>query len=188
MITETTPVRIETPFGPLHIAVMPAERGNVTELRPMLRVATDPTFEADPAHIDRFTYRRRAYAVHYEVYFADRTHMEGERWHRSHAPYGGGIRNDVRGVVTWRTPTFDALWQAVTAGLDAFAAATPGWGGLSRYMLLASEADAATSKAADLRREAAKEEEKAANLIEQAAPHLGSVPAETAALYLHKEN
>ena len=193
MITESTPVCVDTPLGPLHVAVMHAERrswhevgkGDVTALRPMLRVATDPTFEADPNHADHFTYRRRAYAVHYEVYCEERN---GERWHRGgRAPYAGGFRNDRRGEVEWRTATFDALWQAVTAGLDAFAAATPGWEGLSRYMLLHSEVSAATSEAADLRRKAEKLDLKADALIQEAAPHLGSVPAETAALYLHKE-
>lgn len=203
MNTETTPVCLTTPHGPLHIAVMRAERrsyhdserGNVTELRPMLSVATDLTFEADPHHPDHWTIRGRAYAVHYEIFFEDLTKIEyaagfkGERWHRGgYTPYRGGFRNDKRHEVPYGTATFTAMWKATVAALDEFDAAHPGWMDLSRFLLLTGESDTAARKAAEARREAEKLDAQADALMNEANQHGSSVPPAVMALYTAKEN
>lgn len=158
MKTPTTPVRMDTPHGPLYIAVTAAkrysyhdsERGNVTELRPYLRIASDAAFEADPNAADHWTIRRRSYGVHWVMFFEDRTHIEyasglkGERWHQNdHTPDQGGFRNDKRHPVGFDTATYDLMWDAVTAALDAFASAHPAWADLSRYLLHVADMDGA---------------------------------------------
>lgn len=183
MQTLTTPIEIDTPHGPLYVAVERAERhsycdserGNVTELRPFLRVASDPTFEADPNAEEHWTIRRRSYGVHYTIFFEDRTgieyaaaDMKGERWHYDRAPYAGGFRADHGGLVEFGTKTWDLMWAAVSAALDAFDAAHPGWQELSRYLLLWSDADTACDKARDLRKKATEQDQKAAALEAEA--------------------
>lgn len=202
MKTETTPVKVSTPHGALYIAVMSAdrrryydtERGDVTELRPHLRIATDPTFEADPAHADHWTIRGRAYAVHFEIFFEDRTKIEyehgyqGERWHRGHKPYAGGFRKDNRGEVQFGTATWDAMWKATVGALDLFDASHPGWMDLSRFLLLDGESERASGKAAEARREAAKYDAEAATLVAESSKYGRAVPATTLALYTSKES
>jgi len=190
MNPETTPQTIDTPYGKLHIAVIPATedsfhsmgRGNVTEIRPRLRIASDPTFEADPNHADHWTIRRRAYAVHETLYFHDMTHVEyangykGQRWHSESNPYRGGYRNDRRGQVEYHTKTWDMMRDAVRAALDEFAKANPAWGEFSTYLLLKDRHDRESGKAADLRKEAAEHEAKADKLSAQTAPMLAGLP------------
>jgi hypothetical protein len=159
--TQSTPVSVDTKFGKLYLAVATADarnyhdmkRGNVTDLRPELWVATDAGFDADPSAADHWTIRGRAYAVHYHI-IRDRN-----EWIRSHVPYAGGFRNDRRGQVEVRTKTWDLMWDALTEGLDAFAKAYPGWEELSRYMLHSSDEDRARRKAEEARREAVKHDE-----------------------------
>lgn len=181
MRTQTTPVQTETPYGTLYVAVAAAdrrsyhdrERGNVTELRPEVWVASDPGFEADPGAEQHWTIRGRAYAVHYHVIFEERP---GGKWHRSHTPYGGGFRNDRRNPVEFGTKTFDLMWDAVTAALDDFAVRHPGWEDVSRYLLLSHDAASAESKAEDARREAAQHDAEAAGLRKQAGRFAASLP------------
>lgn len=202
MKTETTPVKVDTTHGPLYIAVMPAdrhsyydsERGDVTDLRPFLRIATDPAFEADPTHTDHWTIRGRAYAVHYEVFFEDRTGIEcangyqGERWHRSgYTPYRGGFRNDRRGPVEFGTATYTAMWAAVVDALDTFDASHPGWMELSRFLLLRAGAAGEADRAEEARQQAAKHDAEAVRLSRVAAEHSVKVPDRVMALYTAKE-
>jgi hypothetical protein len=169
MKTITTPVTFATLYGPLYIAVEQAdpysyhdtERGNVTDLRPMLRVASDPAFEADPDAADHWTIRGRAYAVHYKVFFEDRTHIEYAngyregRWHRDgYVPFGGGFRNDRRGPVDRHTKTFNLMWEETVRALDTFDVQTPGWMDLSRYLYHRGMQASEEGKAAALRAEA----------------------------------
>lgn len=168
MNTQTSPVQVKTAYGTLYVAVAAAdrhsyhdtERGNVTDLRPEVWVASDPEFTADPGAAEHWTIRGRAYGVHYHVISEMRS--DG-RWHRSHTPYAGGFRNDRRGPVEFRTKTFDLMWEAVTTALDEFAARYPAWEDVSRYLLLAGDAAAAESRAADARREAEKHDASAAD-------------------------
>jgi hypothetical protein len=164
MRTQSTPVAVETQFGTLYVAVACAdphsyhdsERGNVTDLRPELWVATDAGFEADPGAADHWTIRGRAYALHYQVI------RERGEWHRNHAPYGGGFRNDRRGQVEFRTKTWDQMWAATIEGLNAFHQRTPGWEGLSVYMLHAADESGARGRAETARREAEQHDKTAA--------------------------
>lgn len=160
MKTLTIPVTLDTTYGPLYIAVSPArrhsyhdmKRGNVTDLRPMLRVAADPEFTGDASAAEHWTIRRRAYGVHWRIFFEDRTRIEyadgrrGERWHRER-PYDGGFRTDHGGSVEFGAKTWALMWAAVTAALDAFDAAHPGWGDLSRYLMHVADRDQAQSEA-----------------------------------------
>lgn len=169
--TPTTPVTVDTKYGKLYVSVAQAdphsyhdsERGNVTDLRPLVWIASDPGFEADPDAADHWTIRGRAYAVHYHVFFEDRTGIEyangykGERWHRdSYTPYRGGFRTDRRAPVEYSTKTYDLMWEAVTEALDAFAEQHPGWDRFSVYLLHAANARREYGKAAEARAEAAK--------------------------------
>lgn len=187
MNTETTPIRFTTLYGPLYIAVMRAnlsewndtERGNVSELRPRLRIASDPAFEADPAAEDHWTIRGRAYAVHYEILHNRRS---GE-WERGdHTPYQGGFRKANRGPVAFRTATWDAMWEEVIRALDTFDATHPGWKNLSSYLHYRGQCDSHEFKAAQLRREAADEESKALTFAAEAASCAGGVPEPMLAL------
>lgn len=196
MQTETTPIKTTTPYGALYIAVSRAERysyhdserGNVTDLRPFLRVASDPAFEADPYATEHWTIRRRAYAVHYKIYFEDRTPlnfpkgMNGERWHHDGTPYRGGFRNDKRQPVDILTKTWDLMWDAVTVGLDAFAEQHPGWQDLSRYLLIRSEQAGHEFNATRLRSEAAECDAKALKSAGEAAYLEDRVPLTLLAL------
>lgn len=203
MNTATTPVRIDTAHGPLHVAVAPAVRstsyvegtGNVTELRPRLRVATDPTFEADPNHADHWTIRGRAYAVHLVIVFRDLTHLtyvsgyRGERWHKDdHTPYRGGFRNDKRKQVEFRTPTWDLMWATMTTALEAFNTDHDGWMDLSRFLLMTADAEAEINEAEEARRTADKHDEKARAFAAEAQLYSAAVPDGVFALYAEKRN
>lgn len=158
MDTQSTPVIIDTKYGKLYVAVACAdphsyhdmERGNVTDLRGELWVATDAGFDADPNAADHWTIRGRAYAMH--------CHMVRDRntWQRNHVPYGGGFRNDRGTSVEYSTKTWDLMWEATVTALDAFHEQNPGWENLSRYMLHESDESRARRKAEDARREAAR--------------------------------
>lgn len=164
MKTQSKPVAVETTFGKLYVAVANADphsyhamgRGNVTDLRPELWVATDAEFEADPNAADYWTIRGRAYALYYQV-----IRWRGE-WQRSHTPYNGGFRDDRRGQVKFQTKTWDQMWEAVVEGLDAFHRQTPGWEALSVYMLHAANESGEQGKAATARREAEGHDKEAA--------------------------
>ncbi len=153
---QSTPIVIDTTFGKLYIAVANAdpksyndsERGDVTDLRGELWIATDAGFDADPNADDHWTIRGRAYAVHYHV-----VKYRGE-WLRSHTPYDGGFRNDRRGQVEFRTKTWEQMWEAVEGALNTFDRQHPGWEDLSRFMLHQSNEDGARGDAITARREA----------------------------------
>jgi hypothetical protein len=188
--TETTPIKFTTLYGPLYIAIARANlheyyrtgRGNVAELRPCLRVASDPAFEADPAAEDHWTIRGRAYAVHYKIYFEDFTGVEydngyqGERWHTDSAPYKGGFRNAKRDEVEFRTKTRDLMWEETVRALDTFDAQNPGWKNLSSYLYYLGQAASHESQAAGLRREAADHDTKALAFAADAATCAGGTP------------
>lgn len=200
MILPTTPVTFTTPYGPLYIAVIAAdrhsyhdtERGDVTDLRPHLRIASDPTFSGSPKADEHWTIRRRAYAVHYEIFFEDRTKikyaaadMVGERWHRSgYTPYGGGFRNDMRVPVEFRTKTFNLMWDAVSATLDTFDASHTGWQNLSRYLLHEQEAAAERHRADEARKEAKAHDAKADQSAVEAACLAADIPSDVFSLTL----
>lgn len=164
MRTQSTPVAVETKFGSLYVAVACADpreyhemgRGNVVDLRPELWVATDAGFEGDPNAADHWTIRGRAYALHYHVV------RERGEWHRSHTPYNGGFRNDRRGQVEFRTKTWDQMWEATVEGLNTFHKRTPGWEGLSVYMLHAANERIEQDRAETARREAEQHDKTAA--------------------------
>ena len=147
MNPESTPHKVDTPYGVLYIAVMrseehsfhDSERGNVTELRPRIRVASDSLFEADPSDADHWTIRGRAYAVHetYQFNAAPTTYRNGfteRHWRSGDTPYRGGFRNDKRRPVEIRTATYDLMEKAVTDALDSFAADHPDWAKFSEYL------------------------------------------------------
>lgn len=183
--TQSTPVAVSTKLGKLYVAVATAdpesyhetERGNVTNLRPELWVATDMEFDADPNAADHWTIRGRAYAVHYHIVRA-----RGE-WIRSHTPYAGGFRNDRKGQVEFRTKTWDLMWEALTEGLDAFAEAHPGWEELSLYMLHSANESSARGKAAEARREAAEHDKTADGYQEVKDKARKLVPASVLSLF-----
>ncbi|MET9119900.1 hypothetical protein [Streptomyces sp. NPDC004528] len=168
MNSETTPVTVETRYGKLFVAVIPAlekkyhstERGNVTDLYPRVRVASDPTFEANSGHVDHWTIRGRAYAVHQTVYFDDLSDREWasgtnlDLWHSEASGYGEGFRNDRRGQVEFRTKTYDLMRQAVADALDVFSEEHQGWEDFSIYLLKARYRRNELDQAARLRREA----------------------------------
>lgn len=199
MKTETTPVRLTTPYGPLYVAVMRAdrysyhdtERGNVTDLRPFLRIATDAAFSGDPKADDHWTIRGRSYAVHYEILFEDRTKIraypgyEGERWHRNHTPHGGGFRNDVRNPIEFNAKTFTLMWDTVTKALDTFDATYPGWQDLSRYLLHEGESNAERFRADQARKEAKAHDAKADQSAIDAATIAADIPADVFALAIN---
>lgn len=179
MNPETVPVKIDTEHGPLYVAVMEAredsfhdsERGNVTEVRPRVRVASDPTFEADPQADDHWTIRRRAYAVHQTFYLWDRTmHANGDLWHKESSPYAGGYRNDRRGQVEFRTATWELMHMATVKALGEFAAQYKGWEELSRYLLVKHKHDREIYQVVDLRAQASKHEAAAVKLAGEMAP------------------
>jgi hypothetical protein len=163
MKTPTTPLKFTTLYGPLYIAVLAAnahsyhdtERGNVTDLRPSLRVASSSAFEAEPARADHWTIRRRPYGVHWEIFHEDRTALGGDRWHRT-APYRGGFRADHGGPVETQTKTFDLMWEETVRALDTFDAQNEGWRDLSVHLLHQQRADAAFVKEHNAYREAEK--------------------------------
>ena len=201
MNTATTPVKFTTLHGPLYIAVMSAdersyhsmERGNVTELRPMVYVASDPTFEGDPAAEDHWTIRGRRYAIRREFFFEDRTHIEyaaghqGGRWHFEHGRYRQGYFNDLGNPIERSAKTYDVIEDEVTRWLDSFDATHPGWKNLSSYLHYRRQAAKHESKAADLRREAAEQESKALKFAADAATCAGGIPEPILAL-IKKEN
>jgi hypothetical protein len=185
MKTPTTPVRLDTPLGPLYVAVDTAtrhsyydsERGDVTELRPELRVASDPEFTADPNHTDHWTIRKSAHGVHYVIFFEDRTRFEGGRWHRDgYTPYQGGFVNNMRKPVGFMSKTWDLMWQTLTEALDRFDVDHPRWQDLSRYLLLRSEQTRHEARAADLRREAEEHDAKAIAFAAEAAAVGNTLP------------
>jgi hypothetical protein len=196
MNPETNPVTVDTPYGKLYVAVISATEdvhyqsgeGRVVDVSPRVRVATDPTFEADPGHADHWTIRRRAYAVHKTLYFRDLTHIEysngnnGGRWQAEESPYKGGFRNDRRAQVEYGTKTWDMMRDAVHDALDKFAAAHPGWEDFSRYLLLKGKHDRRISEAVDLRVQADKEQAEAEKLAGEMAPVFDAVPASLRAL------
>lgn len=190
MNPETTPVTIDTPYGVLYVAVMDAmedsfhdsERGNVTELRPRLRVASDPTFKADPDHADHWTIRRRAYALHHTVYLWDRRKHDGGLWHRESSPYRGGFRNDRRDQVGFWTATYDLMDAALSTALDTFAAKHEGWEELSRYLLLKYKHDREVSQAESLWKEAGEHAAKAVDLAGEVASVFDVVSADLRSL------
>ena len=188
--TPTTPVAMHTRYGLLYVAVIEADRhsyrdtdrGDVTDIRPRVRVATDPTFDADPTHAHHWTIRGRAYAVHNTYYFQDLTHVKyspgsfGKRWHKESSPHRGGLRNDGGHQVPYGTTTFDQMTAAVVTALDAFADVHPGWTDLSRYLLHRSDAAMASFRAAEARKEADEHEETAAAHADAAHAVGASVP------------
>lgn len=174
MYTPTTPIRINNPLGPLYIAVTGAdvhsyhdrERGNVIKYRPCVRIGSNAEFTADPAAEDHWTVRGRSYAVHYEVFYEDRTaHTAApyDRWHTRPRPYKGGFVTDLYEPVLYSAKTFDTMWNAVVTTLDAFDADHPGWRDLSRFLLHRGDASAATGRAEAARREAAEHDKVAAH-------------------------
>ena len=169
MKTPTVPVAMETQYGTLYIVVAAAdeysyhdtERGNVTDLRPVLWVCSDREF-GDVRKSQSWTLRKRAYGVHYRLYREDRRHLLGadgmpmDVWHRSgYQPYEGKFRTDNGGEVTFGTATYKALWNAVTEAVDTFATRNPGWEALSRYLLHDANATREDGKGAAARQEAA---------------------------------
>lgn len=164
MKTQSKPVPVETTFGKLYVAVANADpnsyhergRGNVTDLRPELWVATDAEFKADPNAADHWTIRGRAYALYYHV-----VRWRGE-WQRSHVPHDGGFRDDRRGQVKHQTKTWDQMWEATVQGLDAFHRQTPGWEALSIYMLHEANERGELGRALTARREAEGHDKEAA--------------------------
>lgn len=158
MRTQSTPVTVETEFGILYVAVACADpysyhdsaRGNVTDLRPEVWVATDAGFEADPNAFDHWTIRGRAYAVHYQMV------RDRGAWHFNHAPYAGGLRDDRRGQVKFQSKTWEMMREAVLKALDTFHRQHPGWEELSLYMLHKANEDSERGKAEAARREAEK--------------------------------
>jgi hypothetical protein len=159
MIPESDPGKIDTPYGALYLAVMPAKMDRwwdigkdeyVTGLRPRIRVATDPTFEADPAHADHFTIHGRAYGVHRSFYFWE-GHISGDPWQREDPPYQGGYRNAQRQPVKVCTPTYSKIDAAVIAALDAFATDNPEWDRYSAFLYWEGREHAALAEADDLR-------------------------------------
>ena len=168
MRTPTQPVAMETNFGTLHVVVAPADehsyhdmkRGNVTEIRPVLWVSTDPEF------LDNFSeggwkIRGRIYGVHMHLYYQDRSHLIGAdgtpmaEWHRSgYQPYGGEFRNDRGGKVEFHTKTYEQMWDAVLGALATFVGEYPDWEAVSRYLEWDGKVGRGLTMAEDLRRKA----------------------------------
>ena len=169
MNPESTPHKVNTPYGVLYVAVMSvkedsfhdSERGNVTELRPRIRVASDSAFEADPSGSDHWTIRGRAYAVHRTYWFHDMSHItytnggNAGRWHSEANPNHGGFRNSMRKPVEVRTPTRDLMEKAVENALDSFATAYPDWVKFSEYLYLTAKEDLARMRAVQAEKELA---------------------------------
>ncbi len=167
MNPESTPHKLDTPYGVLYVAVMrtkedsfrDTERGNVMELRPRVRVASDVCFEANPAAASHWTIRGRAYAVHRTYTFQDLAHItynngvNAGRWHPENNPNHGGFRNATRKPVEFRTPTYDLMETAVTDALDSFAADHPDWAVFSEYLYRAAKEGSARMEAAQAKRE-----------------------------------
>ncbi|MFC4507039.1 MULTISPECIES: hypothetical protein [Streptomyces] len=190
MNPETNPVTVETSYGKLYVAVLSAkedsfhdsERGYVTELRPRVRVASDPTFEADPRHVEHWTIRNRAYAVHETVYYRDLSDVSSasgtnlDLWHSEDSPHMGGFRNDRRRQVEYRTATYDLMRQVVANALDVFSKDHEGWEDFSVYLLLKRKRDSQMDESARLHKEAAEHEAKGEKFEQEAAPLYDVLP------------
>lgn len=190
MQTPTEPLKFDTAYGALYIAISPATeqrahisgQGNVTEVLPRVHVATDPTFEADPAHTDHWTIRGRAYAVHQVYNFRTMAPADSSRWRLGSNPYGGGFRNDKGRPVEVRTATYDLMDKAVSDALDEFEAEYPQWVDLSVYLLLTGKRESALAEAARLRKEAEQREDEAFDLNAKASPMVPGMPNDLFAL------
>jgi len=192
MQTITTPLRYDTPHGTLYLAVTTAMpdnfhevdgRGDVTELRPRVHVATNPDFEANPNHPDHWTIRRRAYALAATFYLHDLSHVRysngytGGRWHtNSRTGLAGGYVNDRGNKVEYQSATYDLMDKAVTDTLDAFHAEHPQWVELSIYLRLAADHDSAMKEADRLRKEADEAQARGDRLWAEAAPMINALP------------
>lgn len=191
MIPESTPAIVETPYGKLYISVIPAreesfhmvDRGNVKEFRPMLRVASDPGFEASYASADHWTIRGRAYGVHEVMFFNDLSHVSyasgtaGDFFHPDHKDYYvEGYRNDRGSKVDYDSKTHKLMREAVENACAQFAEENPGWDDLSIYMHLAYKRGREEREAASLRREAEEHDAKAREYSNQEIAVLDKVP------------
>lgn len=176
MNPESTPHKINTPYGVLYVAVAPAKqdrfydtdrRTDVTVLVPRLRIASDAAFEADPNAAEHWTIRGRAYGVHQLYYFRDLTHVvysngrRGGRWHLEDNPHRGGFRNDKRLPVEFGTATYEMMDLLVTNALNCFAADRPGWTQFSEYLHLTDQEKSARCEASRLETELHRAVEKA---------------------------
>lgn len=172
MQTPTVPVPVETQYGTLYVVVASADahsyhdtqRGDVTDLRPMLWVSTDPEFGDDLRPEASWTIRGRAYHVHYRLFYQDRSHLAGgERWHPDgYQTLRGKFRNDRGAPVDFKSKTWDLMWAAMTGAVDTFTAEHPGWDGLSRYLHHRDNTGREEAAAANARQEAWEHEQRAA--------------------------
>lgn len=169
MQTPTVPVPVETQYGTLYVVIASAdahsyhsmERGNVTDLRPMLWVSTDPEFGDDLTPEMSWTIRGRAYYVHYRLYYQDRSHLPGHWNPGGYQPLRGKFRND-RGVsVDFKSKTWDLMWDTMLGAVDTFIAEHPGWDGLSRYLHHRDNTEGEEAAAARARQEAWEHEQRA---------------------------
>lgn len=191
MIPETKPAIIETPYGKLYISIIPAreesfhmvDRGNVKEFRPMLRVASDPTFDADIHHEEHWTIRGRAYGVHEVMFFEDRSQTSyasgtaGDFFHPDHKDYYvEGYRNDRGSKVDYGSKTHKMIREAVENACAQFAEENPGWDDLSVYLHLAYKRGREEREVADLRRQAKEHDAKAREYSEKEIAVLDKVP------------
>lgn len=191
MIPESKPFELETPLGKLYVSVIDASEyhyyrtghGKVTELRPRVRVGTDPAFETDhTSGAQHWTIRRRAYTVHRTFYFNDLSHIEysnganGDRWHKESAPHQGGYRNDRGGQVEFDTATYNQINDAVITALDKFAEGNPQWADMSVLLLLRIKRNRELSKAAQAHKEAEAAEAEASKLAADMDPIFQRMP------------
>ncbi|MFF9879983.1 hypothetical protein, partial [Staphylococcus pasteuri] len=139
------------------------ERGNVTDLRPMLWVSTDPEFGEDLMREASWTIRGRAYYVHYRLFYQDRSHLPGGgRWHPDgYQPLRGKFRNDRGGLVDFQSKTWGLMWDAMVGAADTFTAGHSGWDGLSCHLYHRDNAEREDAAAANALQEAWEHEQRA---------------------------
>jgi hypothetical protein len=100
------------------------------------------------------------YGLHYTL-FRDENLSYGP-WHRvSDQPYRGKFRTDRNTQVEYGTPTWNLLWETVTAALDTFHEQTFGWEGLSTYLRHAVRAETENDEIGRLRVEIGEREKRA---------------------------
>lgn len=193
----TRPITLHTEYGALFVSVVAAieqrhydvdERRDVVTIQPQVYVSSTPEFAADPQTEDHWVIRKRRYAVLHKFRFHDLSHLAnadgvpGNRWHMEDTPDRGGYRNDRHAPVQVLSATWDLMDAAVTDALDAFDSAHPAWRDLSLYLWHKERQASAELKAARLRTELAKAEEKAQRYDEQGTAVAANTPAYLTAL------
>lgn len=170
--------KIETAAGTFYVMVLTAHLSNVSrfdeqqnshlveECRPRVWIATDPEFKGD-ATLGHIKIRGRKYTIDHQVQQLPEgigSLVEGKvefTWNNE-PMWGGPYRNESGTEVSFRSKTYDVLYDLEREALDQFAKEYPEWVTESKRLRMEHNRDHEASKAAGLRKEAEQAEQKAA--------------------------